>query len=88
MLTRTSRGLLRTVPTSYAYQPPACCTYQRRRAACPGGRHDCTYAVLHVPASAVLYVHMYRGTTAAAAAAGATAADADEEGRQGGMADE
>ena len=33
-LTRTSRGL-RTVRTSYAYQPPACCTYQRRRAACP-----------------------------------------------------
>ena len=33
-LTRTPRGL-RTVRTGYAYQPPACCTYQRRRAACP-----------------------------------------------------
>ena len=33
MLTRTSRGL-RTVRAGYAYQPPACCTYQRRRAAC------------------------------------------------------
>ena len=32
-LTRTSRSL-RTVRTGYAYQPPACYTYQRRRAAC------------------------------------------------------
>jgi len=30
-LTRTSRCLL----TSAAYRPPACCAYQRRRAACP-----------------------------------------------------
>ena len=44
MLTRTSRGL-RTVRTGYAYQPPACCTYRRHRAAF-------TYAV-HVPASGV-----------------------------------
>jgi hypothetical protein len=29
------RGL-RRVRTGYAYQPPACCTHQRRRAACPG----------------------------------------------------
>ena len=74
-LTRTSRGL-RTVRTGYAYQPPACCTYQRRRAACPGGRHDCTYAVhvrpgascvlctyeLCVPASCVLYVPEAQGS--------------------------
>ena len=53
-LTRTPRSL-RTVRTGYAYQPPACCTHLRRRAACPGGRHYCTYAV-HVPASAVPYV--------------------------------
>ena len=33
-LTRTPRGL-RTVRTGYAYPPPACCTYRRRRAACP-----------------------------------------------------
>ena len=26
---------LRTVRTGYAYQPPACCTYQRHRTACP-----------------------------------------------------
>ena len=43
-LTRTSRGL-RTVRTGYTYQPPACCTYRRHRAAF-------TYAV-HVPASGV-----------------------------------
>ena len=47
-LTRTPRGL-RTVRTGYAYQPPACCTYLRRRAVCPGGRHYCMYAV-RVPA--------------------------------------
>ena len=35
VLTRTSRGL-RTVRTGYVYQPPACCTYRRHRAACPG----------------------------------------------------
>ena len=33
-LTRTPRGL-RAVRTGYAYQLSACCTYQRRRAACP-----------------------------------------------------
>ena len=33
-LTRTPRSL-RAVRTGYAYQPPACCTYRRRRAACP-----------------------------------------------------
>ena len=32
-LTCTPRGL-RTVRTGHACQPPACCTYQRRRAAC------------------------------------------------------
>ena len=42
VLTRTfismpmSRGL-RTVRTGCAYQPPACCTYRRHRAACPCG---------------------------------------------------
>ena len=35
-LTRTPRGL-RRVRTGYAYQPPAYCTYRRRRAACPQG---------------------------------------------------
>ena len=44
--TRTSRGL-RTVRTGYAYQPPACCTYQRHR--------HCTYGP-RVPASGVPYV--------------------------------
>ena len=34
VLTRTSRSL-RAVRMGYAYQPPACCTYRRRRAACP-----------------------------------------------------
>ena len=40
VLTRTSRGL-RTVRTGHAYQPPAWCTYQVRRAAChlPPRRH-------------------------------------------------
>ena len=33
-LTRMPRGL-RTVRTGYAYPPPACCTYRRRRAAWP-----------------------------------------------------
>jgi len=35
VLTRTSQGL-RAVRTGHAYQPPACCTYRRPRAACPG----------------------------------------------------
>ena len=35
VLTRTSRSL-RTERMGYACQPPACCTYQRRRAAWPG----------------------------------------------------
>eukprot|EP00964_Phaeocystis_antarctica_P113494 scaffold77507_cov69-Phaeocystis_antarctica.AAC.1 len=43
-LTCTPRGL-RTVRTGYAYQPPACCTYQRRRA-----------AAVRVPAPGVPYV--------------------------------
>ena len=38
MLTRTSRSL-RTVRTGFACHPPACCTYQRHRAACPRGTH-------------------------------------------------
>ena len=54
MLIRTSRGL-RTVRTA-TRTSPACCTYRRRRAACPrGGTHYCTYAV-RVPASGVPYV--------------------------------
>ena len=35
-LTRAPRGL-RTARTAYTYQPPAYCTYQRRRAACTQG---------------------------------------------------
>ena len=35
-LTCTPQGLCR-VPTGFAYQPPALCTYRRRRAACPQG---------------------------------------------------
>ena len=50
VLTRTSRGL-RTVRAGYAYQPRACCTCQRLRAACPT---RCTYRV-RVPASGVPY---------------------------------
>ena len=41
----TSRAL-RTVSMGYAYQPPACCTYQRRRASLD----------IRVPASAGPYV--------------------------------
>ena len=42
--------------TGYAYHSPACCTYQRRRAACPlGASLYCTHAV-RVPASGVPYV--------------------------------
>ena len=40
--TRT-QGLRNTVRTSCTYQPPACCTYRRHRAACPRpGGHCCT----------------------------------------------
>jgi len=42
----------RTARTGYAYRPPACCTYRRRRAACPQGPTCCTYWV-RVPASGV-----------------------------------
>ena len=49
MLTRTSRGL-RTVRTGYAYQPPACCTYRRRRAAgAPPYVHALRVPALGVP---------------------------------------
>ena len=41
-LTRTPRGL-RRVRTRYAYEPPAYCTYRRRRAACPQGPTYRTY---------------------------------------------
>ena len=37
-------GAYRTARTGYAYRPPAYCTYQRRRAACPQGPTHCTYA--------------------------------------------
>jgi GTPase SAR1 family protein len=37
-------GAYRTARTGYAYPPPAYCTYQRRRAACPQGPTHCTYA--------------------------------------------
>ena len=53
-LTRTPRRL-RWVRTGYAYQPPALCTYRRRRAACPQGPTYSTYWV-RVPASGVGYV--------------------------------
>ena len=50
VLTRTSRGL-RTVYTGHAYQPPAWCMYQRRRAAClEAPRTGCAY-VPKVPCS-------------------------------------
>ena len=39
VLTRTPQSP-RTVGTGYARLPPACGTYLRRRAACPGGRGD------------------------------------------------
>ena len=55
VLTRTSRSL-RAVRMGYAYQPPACCTYRRRRAARPEAQRTA-----RVPASA------YRGTTGDAA---------------------
>ena len=53
-LTRTPRGL-RWVRAGYAYQPPALCTYRRRRAASPQGPTYSTYWV-RVPASGVGYV--------------------------------
>jgi len=54
-LTRTPRRL-RRVRTGCAYQPPAYCTYhRRRRAACLQGPAYCTYWV-RVPASGVPYV--------------------------------
>ena len=53
-LTRTPRRL-RWVRTGYAYQPPALCTYRRRRAACPQGPTYSTYWV-RVPASGVAHV--------------------------------
>ena len=40
-LTRSPRGL-RRARTGYACQPPGYCTYMRRRAACPQGRHAAT----------------------------------------------
>ena len=46
VLTRTSRSL-RAVRMGYAYQPPACCTYRRRRAARPEAQRTA-----RVPASA------------------------------------
>jgi hypothetical protein len=46
---------LRAVRTGYAYQPPAYCTYRRRRAACAQGPTHCTYWA-RVPASGVPYV--------------------------------
>ena len=46
---------LRTVRTGYAYQPPACCTYLRHRAACPQGPTHCMYGA-RLPASGVPYV--------------------------------
>ena len=42
--------------TYVACQPPACCAYQRRRAACPRGLTHRTYAAARVPASGVPYV--------------------------------
>ena len=50
-LTRTPRGL-RRARTRYAYQPPAYCTYQRRRAACPQGPTYRTYRAPWHPRSA------------------------------------
>ena len=46
VLTRTPQSP-RTVGTGYARLPPACGTYLRRRAACPGGRGDemCTVRI-------------------------------------------
>ena len=41
-----------TARTGYAYPPSACCTYRRRRAACPQGPTYCTFGV-RVPASGV-----------------------------------
>ena len=46
VLTRASRSL-RAVRMGYAYQPPACCTYRRRRAARPEAQRTA-----RVPASA------------------------------------
>ena len=53
VLTRTSRGL-GAVRTGYAYQPPACCTYRRHRAA-GAPRYVRPYTV-RVSASGVPYV--------------------------------
>eukprot|EP00964_Phaeocystis_antarctica_P054924 scaffold32300_cov69-Phaeocystis_antarctica.AAC.1 len=54
----TSRGL-RTVRTGYAYQPPACLTCRRFRAACPGVR---LLYVRRTRTSLGRAVRTYRGT--------------------------
>ena len=68
VLTRTSmsRGL-RTARTWYAYQPPACRTHQRHRAACLRGPTHCAYAV-RVPAPGVRAEHNVPRTVAPQAA--------------------
>jgi len=41
-----------TARTGHAHPPSACCTYRRRRAACPQGPTYCTFGV-RVPTSGV-----------------------------------
>ena len=60
----------RTARTGYAYRPPACCTYRRRRAACPQGPTCCTYWV-RVPASGVPCVPCSMVSTAGTSGDGA-----------------
>jgi hypothetical protein len=48
VLTRP-RSLLTVVRTGYVCQPPACCAYQSRRAACSRGAKHVTYAVRLAP---------------------------------------
>ena len=47
-LTRTPRGLS-WVRTGYAYQPPALCTYRRRRVACPRAPRTVRTGYAHQP---------------------------------------
>ena len=63
VLTRTPRNP-RTVGTGYARLPPACGTYPRRRAACPGwrGGEMCT---VRIPASALGRAVQYAPPTVA-----------------------
>jgi hypothetical protein len=80
-LTRTPQGLCR-VPTGFAYQPPALCTYRRRTAARPQGPTYCACwvrapasGVGHVPRTVATQVHAGAAPAAAGRVRGVRAAE-------------